>query len=318
MPRIRFGISLLAFALLVSRVAVAENTLAEAYFDAGAAALEGNDAAKAAGLFTLSLEESAECESGEIFAKALLGAGEATYKLGQLDTAAKMFRMCIHFQDTVDDSESPVIRVAAMTGLSLVKAQQGEQIAAEAVGAKAVAVLEKADMDDSEQMAFALNNLAMVKSSVKDHAEAEQLALRSLAILDRLAQDSSHPQHFQVIASLAQIYHSAGHHDKAEEHAMKAIKLARQHHGDDTPQAAAAMTTLSKVKHAQGKHVESDEMIRMALGIFSKTTHPDHPDHQTALDHLHNSAQKKGAAVTSSDPAPSDFDDASRTSAAPQ
>lgn len=280
--------------------ASAKNTLAEAYVHSAMQCLERNESEKALRLFGLALQEAAECESADILPIALLGAGEAEYKLGRIDKAKEYFRACAQFQDTVDDDDHPVLRVAALNNLMLAQTHQKEFLEAEAVGQKTLAILEGANLDDHELMVATLNNLSIAKAGLDKHDEAKSLALRSQTLLQAIAED--HPAAYQVADTLAHVYHLAKDLPRAEAAANQAVEHARNHHGDKSLQHAEALTTLGKVAKSQGRHAESEKALRLALEIFAETTHDDHPSYQAARAQLGTAtgATATGATTTGS------------------
>ena len=312
MVRFRLGIAFLLFALAMPGLAFAKNTLAEAYIDAGMDCLHRNESEKALRLFTLAIQEAAECESADVLPIALLGAGEAEFNLGNFDKARQLFRTCAQFQDTVNDDENPVIRVAAMCNLMLVQTHEEEFIEAEAVGQKAVAILEAADLGDHELMAKTLNNLSIAKTALEKFDEAKEIALRSQKILKAISDE--HPASYEIADTLAHIYHAAKDHDRAEEAAKTAVEHARQHHGERTVQTAEALTTLGKIKRSQGHHAESEKALKLALEIFAETTHDDHPSHQAAKN-LSNAKTEQSA--SQDETAPSSSENAKEPQASP-
>jgi serine/threonine-protein kinase len=114
------------------------------------------------------------------------------------------------------------------------------------------------------------------------YAEARPLLERALAIKTEL-HGETHVEMAESLADLANVLHSTGDFELAEESARRVLALRRRTLAADSPHIAESLTDLAATVSAQGRYDEAEPLYREAVAIDR-----EHGSRERVADDLNN------------------------------
>jgi tetratricopeptide (TPR) repeat protein len=254
-------------------------------YEIGLAELYGRDYPKASASLQDSLKQREEkltadqktvAQDQKQVADAAYFLGSSLYQQGKYRESAQAYERCLQIR-----SDDPI--VLNNTALSLMLG--GDYAGAEPLYRRALAIDEKAHVEDHPDVARDLHNLALLLYSKGDYLRAEPLYRRALAINEKML-GPDHPRVATDLNSLAVLLEAKGDYAGAEPLCRRALHIRETVLGPDHPDVATSLNNLAGLLVNKGDYAGAEPLFRRALAINEKALGLDHPDVAIDLNNL--------------------------------
>ncbi|HMW02860.1 MAG TPA: CHAT domain-containing protein, partial [Acidobacteriota bacterium] len=170
---------------------------------------------------------------------------------------------------------------------------KGDEVKAESLHQRALAIREKALGADHPETANSLDNLAVLYYSKDDFTRAEPLFQRALTIREK-AFGADHLETARSLHNLALLYRDKEDNSRAEPLLQQALAIREKALGADHPLVAYSLNHLAGLYRAKNDYTRAESLYQRALAIFEKAFGAHHPDIATNLNKLGFLYQAKG------------------------
>lgn len=163
--------------------------------------------------------------------------------------------------------------------------RRAENLAAEPLFRRALAIDEASYGPEHPEVAIRLNNLASVLKATNRLAEAEPLMRRALAI-DEARYGPEHPEVAIRLNNLASLLQDTNRLSEAEPMMRRALSIDEASFGPEQPNVANRLNNLASLLQETNRPQEAEPLMQRALAIYEKSYDPEHPDVATVLNNL--------------------------------
>jgi len=184
----------------------------------------------------------------------------------------------------------------ALNNLAQLYGEVGRDAEAEPLYRRAIAIMEKAGVADSADIAPELTNLAALYQRQGRYDEAEPLFKRALALWER-AHGPNHPDVGKALNNLATVYEREDRHADAEPLLRRALAIYQKAAGPENPAVATVLDNIGQVVKSAGRYADAEPPIRQSLVIREKLLGRDHPDVARSLNNLADLYERQGRAA---------------------
>ena len=171
---------------------------------------------------------------------------------------------------------------ATLNRLGMALTEDGDDAAAEAVLARALAAARSAGSDLEW---FIQSNLALVRENRGDLAGARALKEQVLEAMRRRF-GAEHPETWAAMNNLAFTLRAQGEWAKARELEEQVLQALTRKLGSDHPDTVSAKSNLSTTLYAQGDLAQARKLGEQVLEARRRRLGADHPDTLTAMANL--------------------------------
>jgi serine/threonine protein kinase len=211
-------------------------------------------------------------EQPEIQAELQLLLAEVYHALGSIDSSESLSRNALESLQRLHGSEHPAVAKALVTH-SAALAQRGSAIEAEAMAARAVAILRNRDAETPDFIK-ALNRHASLLCGLKRYIDAENIAREAVALARKLLGN----ENITTTEALLTLSQAVGWQAKTEESVSlhrEVLAIRRKLFGNDNPAVAESLLNLSQAVRPRSLE-DSEQFAREALVIRRKLFASDH------------------------------------------
>ncbi len=184
----------------------------------------------------------------------------------------------------VDSNDSHQADIATLIQLAKQKLETGSDAEAEELFRKALEIGDRVLGADDPQLNFLLNDLTRLYLRQSAYASAEPLLLRLLEM--KRSKGDDHPEVATVLASLASVRQSLGHHESAEQLWRRVLDIRERTLAPNHFAIATALERLGDACAARGKVREALAAFERALMIRDRTLGSEHPSVRVAQERI--------------------------------
>ena len=170
-----------------------------------------------------------------------------------------------------------LLAAQSVAGLASVAVQANENVKAEQLLRRSIALREKILGRDHPQVAADLNNLGLIHNRRRDYTEAQVIFLRALAALEK----TLGPTHRLIAACLNNLglaYWRQRDYPRAEDHFRRALEVNEQLYGSESLRVTNALGNLGIIAKERGNYARAETLYRRVLAIQETHLGQNHPD----------------------------------------
>jgi tetratricopeptide (TPR) repeat protein len=294
------------------RLADAEQTLTQAYFEAahaGATDVAASTADDLAYMLGYRLARPVEGRTwsqhaevhqallpdpaGITLAQHLNARAAIHWAAGEYDEAHAVFERVLEIQERAFEPDNPAL-ARTLNNLAILQSTLGQHDAAKASHERAIAITEKTFGPEHPDTALGLANLAIVHWHVGEYPRAMALHERALAIREK----AFGPEHVDVAASLNElglVARAMADYDSAQRYLERALRIREKTFGPFHPDVGRTLINLANVFSDRGEREKATALYERSLEIHEKALGPDHPDVAGNLINLVNVRSAAGS-----------------------
>ena len=181
--------------------------------------------------------------------------------------------------------------LGSLTGLAQVYRISGDYTQAELLLLRAMAIAEKATVEDEPFVNYTLWEIVGVLASLYidkgDYSRAEALVERHEAIFEKLAlaQDYANSAYFDALVTVSQI---TGNFEKAERLSLRANDITENMYGEENVLTSISLLGLATLYYDHGDYAKAEPLLQRALKISQKALGSENSDIVLILNMLAN------------------------------
>ena len=184
----------------------------------------------------------------------------------------------------IDAHDSDQAKIATLIQLAKQNLETGNDAEAEGLFRKAFEIGDRVLGPDDPQLNFLLNDLTRLYLRQSAYASAEPLLLRLLEM--KRSKGDDHPEVATVLASLASVRQSLGHHESAEQLWRRVLDIRERTLAPNHFAIATALERLGDACAARGKTQEALAAFQRALIIRERTLGGEHPSVRVSRERI--------------------------------
>lgn len=182
------------------------------------------------------------------------------------------------------DTHAHQADITTLIQLAKQKLETGNDADAEELFRKALEIGDRVLGAEDPQLNFLLNDLTRLYLRQSAYASAEPLLLRLLEM--KRSKGDDHPEVATVLASLANVRQSLGHHESAEQLWRRVLDIRERTLAPNHFAIATALERLGDACAARGKTREALAVFQRALIIRERTLGGEHPSVRVARERI--------------------------------
>ena len=179
-------------------------------------------------------------------------------------------------------ADEPLVdRACGLHDRAVAAREAGDFAAAERLGRRALALMERGAGAHHPDVANVLLNLAGLYEDLARYPEAEASYQRAAAILAALPEDLGEDVDRLRVQAASRFGHFLGtraRYEEAETLLLAALERAESAFGGDAPEVADVLNVLGILGKFTGRLDAAEPRYRRALAILESVRGPDHPD----------------------------------------
>ena len=220
-------------------------------------------------------------DAPRVQARLLESLGEVSWSLGAFDRAEELLERALELR--AGDAPDPAREAAVLDRLGRLYRDRADNPRAEDAHRKAIAVLERAGLDETPLMAQVTNNLGIALSRQGRFEEAAAVLERSIALAGRLETEPS-GQTATALANLGALCHRMDQPERSLAATRRSLSLFEQLVPPDHPNLAVLLVNIAVSSSALGELGEARRAAARAVEIDRAAFPPGHPE---IADDLH-------------------------------